>query len=88
MRLVLEAEFGGDPLLPPWTQDVDWTYIRRSKDVLDVSWTSYVRSIYALCPAGCYDNKKSNQGAKNQNNVFTGVWGQMKNLEAATGDVL
>ena len=34
----------------PWTQDVNWTYIRRSEDVQDVFWTSYVRSIYVLCP--------------------------------------
>ena len=35
--------------LTPWTQDVNWTYIRRSEDVLDVCWTSYIRSIYVLC---------------------------------------
>ena len=35
--------------LTPYTQEVNWTYIRRSEDVLDVFWTSYVRSIYALC---------------------------------------
>ena len=34
----------------PWTQDVNRTYIRRSEDVQDVFWTSYVRSIYVLCP--------------------------------------
>ena len=34
------------------TQDVSWTYIRRSEDVLDVFWTSYVRSIYVLCRLG------------------------------------
>ena len=33
----------------PKTQDVNWTYIRRSEDVLDVLWTSYVRLIYVLC---------------------------------------
>ena len=32
-----------------WTQDVNWTYTRRSEDVLDFFWTSYVRSIYVLC---------------------------------------
>ena len=32
-----------------WTQDVNWTYKRRSEDVLDVFWTSYARSIYVLC---------------------------------------
>ena len=30
------------------TQDVSWMYIRRSEDVRDVFWTSYVRSIYVL----------------------------------------
>ena len=29
----------------PWTQGVNWTYIRRSEGVLDVFWASYVRSI-------------------------------------------
>ena len=33
---------------PRKTQDVNWTYIRRSEDVLDVFWTSYVRSVYVL----------------------------------------
>ena len=28
------------------------TYIRRSEDVLGVFWTSYVLSIYFLCPGG------------------------------------
>ena len=27
----------------PWIQGVNWTYISRSEDVLDVFWTSYVR---------------------------------------------
>ena len=36
-------------IISPQTQDVNWTYIRRSEDVLDVFWTSYVRSIYVLC---------------------------------------
>ena len=35
--------------ISPLTQDVNWTYIRRSEDVLHVFWTSYVRSIYVLC---------------------------------------
>ena len=33
---------------PPWTQDVNSMYIRRSEDVQDVWWTFYVRSIYVL----------------------------------------
>ena len=28
----------------PWTQDVNLMQVRRSKDVLDVFWTSYVRN--------------------------------------------
>ena len=32
--------------------DANWTYIRRSEDVQHAFWTSYVRSIYALCPRG------------------------------------
>ena len=40
-------------LLPtPWTQDVNWAYIRRSEDILDLFWMSYVRSICVLCPGG------------------------------------
>ena len=35
--------------ISPKTQDVNWTYIRRSENVQDVIWTSYVRSIYVLC---------------------------------------
>ena len=39
-------------LVTPQTQDANWTYIRRSEDVQDVFWTSYVRSIYVLCLRG------------------------------------
>ena len=35
-----------------WIQDVIWMYIRRSEDVLDVLWMSYVLLFYALC-SGC-----------------------------------
>ena len=38
----------------PLTQDVNWTYIRRLEDVLDVFWRSYVCSIYVLCLRGCF----------------------------------
>ena len=31
---------------PPWALDVNWTCIRRSEDILNVFWTSCVRSIY------------------------------------------
>ena len=37
--------------LTPQTQDVNWTYIRRSEDVLDVFWTSYVRQ-FTSCVHG------------------------------------
>ena len=30
----------------PWTQCVNWTYIRCSEYVQEVSWTSYVRIIF------------------------------------------
>ena len=38
--------------LNPADTGVNWTYIRRSEDLLDVFWTSYVRSIYVLCLRG------------------------------------
>ena len=38
---------------PSHIEDVNLTYIRRSEDVQDVSWTSYVRSIYVLYPGSC-----------------------------------
>ena len=38
--------------LPPSTKDVNWTYIRFSEEAQGVFWTSYVRSIYNLCPGG------------------------------------
>ena len=33
-----------------WTQDINWTYIRHSENVLDVFCTSYILSSYVLCP--------------------------------------
>ena len=39
-------------ILTPWAQDVNWTYVRLSEDVLDIFWTSYIHSIYVLCPGG------------------------------------
>ena len=42
-------------LASPQTQDVSWKYMRRSENVVDVFWTSHVRSIYVLCLRGkCY----------------------------------
>ena len=52
MVLKYEQETHSEPsqTSTPWTQDANWTYVRRSEDVLDVFWKSYVRSIYVLCP--------------------------------------
>ena len=36
----------------PWTQDLNWTYIRRSEDGLDVFWTSYTHSVHVMCLRG------------------------------------
>ena len=33
----------------PWSQDANWTYIKRSEEHLNI-WTSYLHSIYVLCP--------------------------------------
>ena len=38
--------------LPHWIQDVNWSYIRRSEDFLEVVWTSYVRPVYVICSGG------------------------------------
>ena len=38
----------------PSTQDINWTYLRRSEDVQNVFWTSYARSIYVLYPEDSY----------------------------------
>ena len=35
--------------MTPQTQEVNWTCIRHTEDVLNIFWTSYVRSIYVLC---------------------------------------
>ena len=35
-----------------YTQGINWTYLGGSEDVLDVFWTSYVRSFYVLCLQG------------------------------------
>ena len=42
--------------ISPQTQGVNWAYIRRSEDVQDVFWMSYVRSIYVLCLRACLNN--------------------------------
>ena len=42
----------------PWTQEVNWTYMRRSEDLQSVFWTSYVRLIYIMCPGGQVKSSK------------------------------
>ena len=42
-------QYNASLTITPQTQDVSWTYIRRSEDVPDVFWTSYIRSIYVQC---------------------------------------
>ena len=37
-----------------WIEGVNWEYIRRSKDVLKFSWTSYVGTTYFLYPVGVH----------------------------------
>ena len=58
-----------------YTKDVNWTYMKRIKDAQDFFWTSYVRSIYVLCPGEIlwikYENWKTNEYQKvsyNENN--------------------
>ena len=49
-----------------WTQEVNWTYIRCSEDVLYIFWTPYVRSIYVLWQGAfdwykmCYSDQTAN----------------------------
>ena len=45
----------------PYTRDVNWKHIRRSEDVLDASWMSYVRSVIF--------NVKFHNVSKRRNNV-------------------
>ena len=37
-------------VISPWAHDVNWMYIRRSEDIQDIIWTSYVRLTYVLSP--------------------------------------
>ena len=45
--------------VPHWTKDINWTYRRRSEEVLNVYWMSYVHLIYVLCPGvrNCRSNE-------------------------------
>lgn len=35
-----------------WTQDIEWTYVRSSADILLAIGTPYVRSVYVLFQSG------------------------------------
>lgn len=35
-------------MTPPWILGINWTYMRHSKDDLDIFWMSHVRSVYDL----------------------------------------
>ena len=49
---------------PTLVNYIKWMYNRCSKDVQDVFWMSYERSIYVLCPAGGGARKLKNQCKK------------------------
>ena len=36
----------------PWTQDVNWRWIKNAEDVQDIFRTSYIPLNYVLCPGG------------------------------------
>ena len=46
--------------MSPWTEVVSWMYIRRSEDVSDVFWTSYLRLVYTLCSEDALRNSRRN----------------------------
>ena len=62
----------------PWEQDVSWTYIRRSEDFLDVFWTSYVRSVYLLCPVWWNSSQLSITCWKAITETLENVWHMFK----------
>ena len=55
-----------------WTLDVNWTCIRRSEDFQDVFWTSYVPSIYVLCPGRALFNNAFFKTIKILSFIFSG----------------
>ena len=50
--------------MSPWTEVVNWMYIRRSEDVSDVSWTSYLRLVYVLCSEDALCTSRGNYAYK------------------------
>ena len=64
----------------PWTQVVNWKYIKRSEVVLGTFWKSYTRSIFVLSPGanGKYHRQKTGYGklvhlAKTENIKLTEI---------------
>ena len=53
-------------------QDVNWMYIRRSDEVLDVFWTSYVLQIMS-CVYGVYRRNGDTQRFSTHQNVLNPV---------------
>ena len=60
LRTALGGGGGGGFLLVLKFINVNWTYIRRSEDVLDVFWKSYVRSICVLFSGDWHDSEYIN----------------------------
>ena len=50
--------------MSPWTEVVNWMYVRRSEDVSDVFLTSYLRLVYVLCSEDALGNSKENYAYK------------------------
>ena len=46
------AFYGLSTEIYPQTQDINWTYVKCSEDVMGVFWTSYVPSVQVLYPQG------------------------------------
>ena len=51
-------------LMSPWTEVLNWMYIRRSEDVSDVFWTSNLRLVYILCSEDALRNSRRNYAYK------------------------
>ena len=58
-------------IYPTQSQDINWTNIRRSKDVQNVFWTSYIRSTYVLCLRG--PQKTGQNSVKSWDMEFRGL---------------
>ena len=68
-------------ILDPLNTGLNWTYVRHLEDILDVFWTSYVRSIYVLVQSN-FQNCSNNE-----NTMF---WSElsMRNPNSFSKDLL